>query len=167
MVKTCCTLCVIKHKLSTTGKFTTIPRALVKETVLFRLFPSGPPVDPLIAPDLHDLPAEIISKILNDLLTPAYTNAFAFVYNCPKFVPVPDVTCLSGAQSILRTVVRVSRSWYFVGTELLYARPFLLTTQSIRSFERTITSKADLAHFVKSLVVQDEGAYPSSSLHTS
>lgn len=155
MVKTSCTLCVIKHKLSTF----LIPRALRKKCVLSRLFQADPPVDPPIAPNLHDLPAEIISKILHDLVSPAYTEAFAFVYNCPKFTPIPDVTRLAEAQDVLSNAVLVSRLWYFVGTEFLYAHPFLPTTQSIRLFERTMASKPDLAQLVKNLIVQDEGRH--------
>ena len=156
MVKTSSTLCVIKHTISTY----LIPLALRQQCPLFSLFDPHPPCHVPIAPNLNDLPAEIIDKIINDLVSQAYVEAFAFVYNCPKFVPVPDVTRLREAQANLSTAVRVSRAWYFVATQWLYARPFLPTTQSIRSFERTITTKSDLAHFVKNMVVQDEGKHP-------
>lgn len=54
----------------------------------------------------------------------------------------------------LHSVCLLSRSWYSVGTEFLYADPVLRTAREVRLFRRTIESSGVLAPSVKNLTLR-------------
>lgn len=54
-------------------------------------------------------------------------------------------------QAFLAWACRTCRSWYTVGTEVLYASPLLTTTRKMELFERTLAEAPSLSRFVKAV----------------
>lgn len=102
------------------------------------------------------IPVEIVLYILQHLVESVQPTALIFTYHRPSFVKAPALELqLRHLQKTLLNVALTCRNMYGVGTEFLYARPFLPTAKHLRLFQRTLTQVPELAQLVKEIVVLD------------
>lgn len=102
------------------------------------------------------LPVEIMIRILQYLVSPVSSEALAFTYRRPSFVESNDLgTHLGGAQNWLSNITLSCRSMYGVGTEFLYSRPFLPSTDRLLLFQRTLSRVPEFAKLVKEVFILD------------
>lgn len=116
----------------------------------------SPPRNSAVRSRMGQIPVEIILYILQHFVESVQPEAHVFVYRRPAFVQAPALQLqLRDVQRTLLNVALTCRNMYGVGTEFLYARPFLPTPKHIRLFQRTLTQVPELALLVKEIAVLD------------
>jgi len=105
------------------------------------------------------LPQEIILLILQMLVDPGVEFGKEF----------DAVTSAGHRQTHLLPAMRVSRSWYEAGIDLLYSQPRLVSMRRVELFAQTIKHRPDLGRLVRELYVFHQSSrhphYRSSIRH--
>lgn len=100
-------------------------------------------------PLAQQLPDELVLHILAYLL-PVVQNA-SLIVSPAEHSAVSITHSLVRHQAFLLWACKMCRSWYSVGTEVLYTSPLLTTTHKMELFERTLSETPSLARFVKAV----------------
>jgi len=107
------------------------------------------------------LPSEILLIIFRCLMEDAYADVlrYDFTHSFSLYAwRLNDVTGVDVGQASLLSAIQVCRQWYHAGTAILYTRPFLLSSERVHQFVRSLSTSPDLALLVRGVFVLGEKA---------
>lgn len=112
------------------------------------------------------LPQEILVVIFRELSLTMYEWAFSYASEYPTFSHNKNiVTEPDPSQSALAYAILTCRTWRSIATDVLYARPFLISFQRIRLFRRTLVRSPALTSLIRQVYVLDQGPLRPPSQH--
>ncbi|KAJ3492000.1 hypothetical protein NLI96_g300 [Meripilus lineatus] len=107
-----------------------------------------------IIPTAQHIPHELLIIIIGHLATPYYLAAFSVGGLLARYYRnTYTMSRLNDARKDLLATVRVCQSWNIAGTEVLYARPFLLSPKQVQLFSWALKENPTLGVLVKKVFV--------------
>ncbi len=103
----------------------------------------------------YAIPREVLQAILASLTSAVLADAFPFAYGSEVWSCPINTRQIALASHTLYCVTLVCRSWYAIGTPVLYSIPALFTGRRIQLFRRTLEEVPSMTRHVKNVLIVD------------